>query len=36
LQETGVASGLDGAILTSALAPSTRNVAALDAYFATL
>jgi hypothetical protein len=36
LQETGVAAGLDGAILRSALAPSTRNVAALDAYFATL
>jgi parallel beta-helix repeat protein len=36
VQELGVAAGLDGAILTSALAPGTRNVAALDAFYATL
>jgi hypothetical protein len=36
LQEMGVAAGLDGAVLRSALAPSTRNVAALDAVFSTL
>jgi hypothetical protein len=36
VQEMGVAAGLDGALLRSALAPSTRNVAALDAYYATL
>ena len=36
VQEMGMAAGLDDVILRSALAPSTRNVAALDAYFATL
>jgi hypothetical protein len=36
VQEMGVAAGLDGAILRAALAPGTRNVAALDAYYATL
>jgi parallel beta-helix repeat protein len=36
LQEMGVAAGLDGAVLRSALAPGTRNVAALDAFYATL
>jgi parallel beta-helix repeat protein len=36
VQEMGVAAGLDGALLTSALAPGTRNVAALDAFYATL
>jgi hypothetical protein len=36
LKELGVAAGLDGAILRSALAPGTRNVAALDAFYATL
>jgi hypothetical protein len=36
MQEMGVAAGLEDPILTSALAPGTRNVAALDAYFATL
>jgi hypothetical protein len=36
LQELGVAAGLDGAMLRVALAPSTRIVAALDAYYATL
>jgi parallel beta-helix repeat protein len=36
VQELGVAAGLDGALLRSALAPSTRNVAALDAFYATL
>jgi hypothetical protein len=35
-QEMGVAAGLNGAILRNALAPSTRNVAAVDAYYATL
>jgi parallel beta-helix repeat protein len=36
LQEMGVAAGLDDAILRSALAPSTRHVAALDAFFASV
>jgi hypothetical protein len=36
VQEMGVAAGLDDPALTGALAPGTRNVAALDAYFATL
>jgi parallel beta-helix repeat protein len=36
VQELGVAAGLDGSVLRSALAPSTRNVAALDAFYATL
>jgi hypothetical protein len=36
VQELGVAAGIDGAILRSALAPSMRSVAALDAYYATL
>jgi parallel beta-helix repeat protein len=36
LQEMGVAAGLDDPILKAALAPSTRNVTALDAYFASL
>jgi hypothetical protein len=36
LQETGVAAGLDGVVLRSALAPGMRNVAALDAFFATV
>jgi parallel beta-helix repeat protein len=35
-QEMGVAAGLNGAILRSALAPGTRNVTAIDAYFAAL
>jgi hypothetical protein len=34
LQELGAAAGLKGSALTAALAPSTRNVAALDAFFA--
>jgi hypothetical protein len=36
VQELGVAAGLDGSVLRSALAPGARNVAALDAFYATL
>src|SRR5262249_58996919 len=35
VQVLGVAAGPDGAVLRSALAPSTRNVAAPDALYAT-